>query len=385
MNKRRIRVGVLFGGRSCEHEVSVMSANSVLRAINTKRYEPVPIGITKEGEWVTMDGRQLENEAEARPGSGALVSMLPDPGRRGLVPIDDRVTQMPPHTLDVIFPLVHGTTGEDGSLQGLCELAEVPYVGTGVLGSALGMDKAVMKGLLEYHGLDVTPFRVIKRDQWRADPIAVHKACELAFPYPWFVKPANGGSSIEVSMVHDCTEFADAMEQAAGYDRKLLVEAAVTGAREIEVAVIGNDEPRASVPGEIVTANEFYDYEAKYLSDETELVVPASLPAPITERLRIYALKAFRALECVGMARVDFLLRDRDNKVFVSEINTVPGFTEMSMFPKLWEASGIPYPELIERLIQLALIRHGQTGSLKNDHVSPMTGERSVMDNWAGR
>ena len=300
MNKRRVRVGVLFGGRSCEHEVSVMSANSVLRAINTKRYEPVPIGITKEGEWVTMDARQLENEAEARPGSGALVSMLPDPGRPGLVPIDDRVTQMPPHTLDVIFPLVHGTTGEDGSLQGLCELADVPYVGTGVLGSALGMDKAVMKGLLEYHGLDVTPFRVIKRDQWRADPTAVHKACELAFPYPWFVKPANGGSSIGVSMVHDCTEFADAMEQAAGYDRKLLVEAAVTGAREIEVAVIGNDEPRASVPGEIVTANEFYDYEAKYLSDDTELVVPASLPAPITERLRIYALKAFRALGVRG-------------------------------------------------------------------------------------
>ena len=187
MNKRRLRVGLVFGGRSGEHEVSVMSAKSVLDAINTKRYEPVPIGITKAGEWITMDLRRLEQEREALPGSGVLVSMLPDPARNGLVPIDDRVTQMPPHDLDVIFPLVHGATGEDGSLQGLCELADLPYVGTGVLGSALGLDKAVMKGVLEYHGLNVTPFRVIKREHWRVDPTAVHKACELAFPYPWFV------------------------------------------------------------------------------------------------------------------------------------------------------------------------------------------------------
>ena len=384
MNQRRVRVGIVFGGRSAEHEVSVMSANSVLNAINTKRYEPVPIGITKDGEWVTMDARRLEQEREAMAGSGVLVSMLPDPGRSGLVPIDDRVTQMPPHDLDVVFPLVHGATGEDGALQGLCELAELPYVGSGVLGSALGMDKAVMKGVLEYHGLDVTPFRVIKREQWRVDPMAVHKACELAFPYPWFVKPANGGSSIGVSMVHDCTEFADAMEAAAGYDRKLIVEAAVSRAREIEVAVIGNEEPRASVPGEIVPANEFYDYDAKYLSDETELIVPAVLPAPVAERLKIYALKAFRALECAGMARVDFLLTGRDSKVYVSEINTLPGFTEKSMFPSLWEASGIPYPELIERLIQLALIRHGEQPTGFDGHPSLAGGRHPLVDDRVG-
>ena len=373
MNKRRVRVGLLFGGRSCEHEVSVMSAKSVLSAINTKRYEPVPIGITRAGEWITMDSRRLEQACEVLPGEGVLVSMLPDPERSGLVPIDDRVTQMPSHRLDVVFPMIHGSTGEDGSLQGLCELADVPYVGTGVLGSALGMDKAVMKGLLQYHGLNVTPYRVIKREQWRVDPTAMHQACELAFPYPWFVKPANGGSSIGVSKVHDCTEFTDAMEYAARYDRKLIVEAAITGAREIEVAVIGNEEPKASVPGEIVSANEFYDYDAKYLNEETQLLVPAPLSAPIAERLRVYALKTFRALECSGMVRVDFLLRDRDNKMFVSEINTVPGFTEKSMFPRLWEASGIPYPELIERLIQLAMIRHAEDRQFSGIETSVQT------------
>ena len=373
MTKRRVRVGILFGGQSGEHEVSVMSAKSVLSAINIKRYEPIPIGVTKSGEWVSVDTRRMVEGREVRLDSGVLISMLPDPSRNGLHAIDARVTQMPPHALDVIFPLIHGRTGEDGRLQGLCELADVPYVGSGVLGSALGMDKAVMKGLLEYHGLNVMPFRLIKRAEWHLDPTAVHKACELAFPYPWFVKPANGGSSLGVSKVHDCTEFAEAMELAAGYDRKLIVEAGVIDAREIEVAVIGNEEPKASVPGEIVSGNEFYDYNAKYLRDDTQLIVPASLPAPVAERLRVYALKAFRALQCAGMARVDFLVRERDNKVFVSEINTLPGFTEMSMFPRLWAASGVAYAELIERLIQLALIRHAEDAEVSILHRSQQT------------
>lgn len=376
MTGKRLRVGVLFGGRSCEHEVSLESARSVLRAMDRQRYEAVPIAITKAGEWITMDVARLETERSACAGSGAMVSMLPDPERQGLVALDEppinRATQhWLAHKLDVLFPLIHGPLGEDGTVQGLFELACVPYVGSGVLGSAVGMDKAMAKAVLAHHGLKVPPHRVVLRKKWQLDPVAVHRACELAFPYPWFVKPANLGSSVGVSKVHDGTEFTDAMELAARYDRKLIVECGIEGAREIEVSVLGNDEPEASVPGEIIPSNEFYDYESKYLDDNTDLVVPANLPAPLAERLKGFALKAFKILDCAGLARVDFLVRRSDHEVFVSEVNTLPGFTAVSMYPKLWEASGLPYASLIDRLIELALERHEDKGQNQTSYLAP--------------
>lgn len=358
MAHTKTRVGILFGGRSCEHEVSLQSARSVLGAMDAEKYDPVLVGVTKAGEWVTMDPARLGQEREAAPGSGALVSLLPDPGRAGLIPLEEEGLRAPVHGLDVVFPLIHGPLGEDGTVQGLLELAGIAYVGSGVLGSALGMDKAAMKAMLEHQGLSVAPYRVVKRTAWEADPIAVHRACEHAFAYPWFVKPANLGSSVGVSKVHDCTEFTDAMENAAAYDAKLIVERGIENAREIEVAVLGNDELEASVPGEIVPANEFYDYEAKYRSEATELIIPADLPPPVVERLRAYATRAFKAIDCAGLARVDFLVRRADFKIFLSEVNTLPGFTTVSMYPKLWQASGLPYAGLIDRLLELALERH---------------------------
>jgi D-alanine-D-alanine ligase len=262
--------------------------------------------------------------------------------------------------VDVIFPLIHGPLGEDGTVQGLFELAGIPYVGSGVLASAAGMDKVVMKMLFEKAGLPVTPYRTFLRSRWDTEHASILSECEAAFPYPWFVKPANMGSSVGVSKVHRRSEFEGAMDEAARYDRKLIVEAAVEDAREIEAAVLGNDHPRVSVPGEIIPCNEFYDYRAKYVDNASGLVIPAELPHSVFKQVQSLSLAAYSALDCAGLARVDFLVQRSDHAVFVSEINTLPGFTPISMYPKLWEASGVSYRGLISRLIELAFERHAE-------------------------
>ena len=346
----RMRVGVLFGGRSAEHEVSVQSARSVLAAI----------GVTKDGEWTVADAARLAApETTAR--DGEPVCLLPHPAPNPLVPLGAKAVASADAThVDVIIPLIHGPLGEDGTVQGLLELADVAYVGAGVLGSALGMDKVAMKAMFRHHGLPVTPYVAVARAHWRGEPERVRRECEAALELPWFVKPANMGSSVGVSKVTGVADFARAMDEAARYDRKLLVEQAVNEAREVEVAVLGNDDPIASVPGEIIPCHDFYDYEAKYVDDATRLVVPADVPGALADRLRELSLDAFRALDCAGLARVDFLVSGGNLEVFVSELNTLPGFTPVSMYPRLWEASGIPYPELIDRLIELALERHAE-------------------------
>ncbi|MGF1527506.1 MAG: D-alanine--D-alanine ligase family protein [Candidatus Competibacterales bacterium] len=348
----KLTVGVLFGGRSCEHEVSLRSARSVLAAMDPQRFTAVPIAITKAGQWRVLDQVALAGDKlPALASEGRPLALTPEPaaGKADLPP------------LDVIFPVLHGPLGEDGTVQGLLELAGIPYVGSGVAASAVGMDKAMMKALLAHAGLPVTPHRTVFRRRWRAEAPQVMAECEEAFPYPWFVKPANMGSSIGVTKVHHRGEFAAAMDTAAQYDRKLLVEAGVEDARELEVSVLGNETPRASLPGEIRPKGAFYDYRAKYLADDAELLVPAPVEETLQTDLQTLAIKAFQALDCAGLARVDFLMSRGSSEIFILEINTLPGFTSISMYPKLWEVSGVPYPELIERLILLALERHGET------------------------
>lgn len=355
MTNKRIRVGVLFGGRSAEHEVSLQSARAVMAAIDRNRFEVIPIGVTKAGEWLTLRDPLLAVDRPVQHGDGSPVAMLPTPTHRDLLPL---AKDMPGAQIDVVLPLIHGTYGEDGTVQGLFELAGIPYVGSGVLGSAVAMDKAVMKALFEHHGLPVSPYRVVARKRWQKEPDLVQTECEKTLGYPMFVKPANLGSSVGISKVHDASEFVEAMDEAARYDRKLIVEASVENVHEVEIAVLGNDQPIASVPGEIIPCNEFYDYRAKYQDDASELIIPAPLPESVIRQLQDYAVEAFRALDCAGLARIDFLVERNGYRIFLLEANTLPGFTPISMYPKLWEASGIPYSELIGRLIELALERH---------------------------
>ncbi|MEZ5591481.1 MAG: D-alanine--D-alanine ligase family protein [Gammaproteobacteria bacterium] len=358
MTKQRIRVGILFGGRSCEHEVSLRSAQSVIDAIDRSKYDIVPIGITKQGEWLRLPQPALPQERALATGDGAPVALLPRPDGSTLQSLTganaDAGTDA--GAIDVIFPLIHGTFGEDGTLQGLLELSGIPYVGSGVLGSAVAMDKAVMKALCEQAGLPVAPYRTVLRKHWQDAPERVQRDCE-SLGYPLFVKPANLGSSVGISKAHNSTEFVSAMQIAAQYDRKIVVEQGIEDAHEVEVSVLGNDTPRASVPGEIIPCNEFYDYAAKYLAQDSQLIIPAPLPEPVVAQLQRYAIQAFQALDCAGMARVDFLVRRADHRIVLLEANTLPGFTSISMYPKLWAASGLSYPDLIDRLITLALER----------------------------
>ena len=364
MAKKKLRVGVLFGGRSGEHEVSLLSAASILKAIDRKKYEVVPIGISKQGRWL-MDGAaqrllggETVQEADEALELSASAELAQPAGTlaRGL---------------DVIFPVLHGTFGEDGTIQGMMELADVAYVGSGVLGSAAGMDKDAMKKLFKAAGLPQTPHVTLLRWEWLADAAKCRRAIEKALEYPVFVKPANLGSSVGISKVHDRSELAAAMDLAASFDRKLVIEQGVGGPgakpRELEVAVLGNDCPEASVVGEIVPAKEFYDYEAKYqLSgpDESAAFIPAEISASQAKQIRTMAVAAFRACDCAGLARVDFLMeparKGTKPKIFLNEINTMPGFTSISMYPKLWQASGVGYKELIDRLIELALERFAE-------------------------
>jgi D-alanine-D-alanine ligase len=376
---KRLRIGLLFGGRSSEHEVSLMSARSVLEALDPARYEVVQIGITKEGRWLVA-GDAVTRLVERAGAGGALegevedtapVALLGDPSRGGrLLPVSGRPGPPvldPPvldRPLDVVFSLVHGRTGEDGALQGLFELAGVPYVGAGILGSALGMDKTVAKRLWLAAGLPVGEHLVTTARRWREDPTAVQGEVAGQLGFPCFVKPANSGSSIGVHKVHALEELAPALEDAARYDVKLLVESAIEG-RELECGVLGNDEPEASVVGEVVPGHEFYDYEDKYFDDVVRLVIPAELPAETAAEVRAVAVRAFRAVEAAGMARVDFFLERSSGRVLLNEINTIPGFTRMSMYPRLWEASGVPFPRLCDRLVELALERARERGALR--------------------
>lgn len=373
--KKRIRVGLLFGGRSGEHEVSLTSAASVLKALDPAKYEVVPIGITREGRWLV--GSAADKLLPAVLENGKLVTPSVDPSGPKLIPLNARA----PHSslagrgeggegcgeVDVVFPVLHGTFGEDGTVQGLLELAGIPYVGAGVLASATGMDKDIMKRLFRDAGLPVVDWILILRNEWEQDPAEVSKRIGKKFRYPLFIKPANLGSSVGITKVHNARELPAAIDLAAQYDRKILVEKAVD-AREIECSVLGNDRPEASVPGEVVPVNEFYDYEAKYLKEGSELIIPAKLRAAQAKRVRELAARAFQAIDCAGMARVDFLLDRKSGKIFVNEINTIPGFTPISMYPKLWEASGVPLSELLDRLIGLALERQREKSRTRYTH-----------------
>jgi D-alanine-D-alanine ligase len=361
----KLMVGVIFGGQSGEHEVSLVSAQGIMKAMDREKYEIIPIGITKEGRWLTS-GEPMKLLQAGGPGTAG---QIPDAqqaeaktrelvvgNRRDLVP-GTRETGFP--QVDVVFPVLHGPYGEDGTVQGLLELANIPYVGAGVLGSALGMDKIAMKAVFKSHGLPVVECLALKRKDWEWDPEAMMGLIEKELGYPCFVKPANLGSSVGVSKVHEPGELAPALSLAARYDRRMLAERAVN-AREIEVSVLGNDEPVASLPGEIVPCREFYDYIAKYIDDRSELIIPADLPPQVTRRIQELAITAFLAVDCAGMARVDFLLDKDTGELYLGELNTIPGFTPISMYPKLWEASGVSYSELIDRLIELALERHAE-------------------------
>ena len=357
--KKRLRVGVLFGGRSGEHEVSLASAASVIRGLDLDKYEPVPIGITKDGHWLVGEGaaKMLPDILK----SGRSVMLAADPTEAALVPLDRGAGAQ---RFDVMFPVMHGTFGEDGTIQGMLELAGIPYVGAGVLGSAIAMDKDVAKRLCEDAGIPVVPWVAVPRWQWEKEPAAVKAAIEQKFEYPVFVKPAALGSSVGMNKVHTAEELEPALNFAAEYGMKIMVEKAVT-AREIEVSVLGNHDPQASVPGEIVPHREFYDYTAKYLEDGTRLLIPADLKPAQVKKVRGIAVEAFRTLDLCGMARVDFFLEKTGGKILFNEANTILGFTSISMYPKMWEASGIGFRELIDKLIELALEMHREKSRTK--------------------
>jgi len=347
---KRLRVGVLFGGRSGEHEVSLSSAASIIRALDPEKYEAVPIGITKDGRWLAGSAAQRMLPEILR--TGQRVMLTADPNVAALVPMDE--SRSGALRVDVVFPAMHGTFGEDGTIQGLLELAGLPYVGAGVIGSAVGMDKDMQKRLFLQAKLPVGDFLAVLRSEWEHSRDAVLRTIRKKFRFPVFVKPATLGSSVGMTKAHNASELAAAMDLAAEFAQKIVIERAIRG-REIEVSVLGNDRPEASVPGEIVPHREFYDYTAKYLEEGTQLLIPARLSPAQVKKFQEFSIRAFRALELMGMARVDFFLERGTNRIYLNEVNTIPGFTSISMYPKLWEASGVSYKELLDRLIALAL------------------------------
>jgi D-alanine-D-alanine ligase len=367
---QKIRVGIIFGGRSVEHEVSLVSAASVINALDKENYDVVPIGITPSGKWLSSgetlrllrEKRSIDNEREQ--------ILVPDPRKQSLIVLGENGNAGMP--LDVIFPLIHGTYGEDGSIQGLLELADIPYIGAGVLGSAVGMDKVVQKELLQQAGIPVSPCVWFIFDIFKTQQKKIIAEIERKLKYPLFIKPANSGSSIGISKASGRKELLTSIEQASQLDRKILVEQGVKNAREIECSILGNDNPSASVLGEIVPSNEFYDYDAKYVDGKTTEIIPAKLPKHIAKKVQTYALAAFRALDCAGMARVDFLVDRKTNRIVLNEINTIPGFTSISMYPKLWQASGLSYSALLDKLIQLAIERHEEKKKLKTTYQPKM-------------
>lgn len=348
----KLRIGVIFGGRSAEHDISIMSAKNILSLLTQEKYQIVPIGITHEGQWLLLEDvaraiRKMEKDQKLN-----FQDLIPV---ENLSPSEKIITFLK-QNVDVVFPVLHGRYGEDGTLQGLLELADVPYIGCGVMASALAMDKAVTKKVLSANRIPVVDAFVISRKLWENSPEEMMEYIDDKIDYPCFVKPVNTGSSIGISKVHDQEELKDALTAAALHDRRMLIEKAIEG-REIEVAVLGNENPTTSVPGEIISFREFYDYEAKYTEGHAELRIPAELPARTVEKIQKMAIDAYKALDCAGMARVDFFLT-RSGKVYVNEVNTIPGFTSYSMYPKLWEHTGVDGEKLLDRLIELAVDRH---------------------------
>ncbi len=362
-NKKKRRIGLVFGGRSGEHEVSLASATSVMANVDSDKYEVVPIGITKEGAWLLgiEPARLIAAEQSVSEGGGAeettAVTLTSDPRLRRLIPLEGSQPLEENGALDIIFPVLHGTYGEDGTLQGLLEMANVPYVGCGVLGAALGMDKEKMKMVFQSVGLPSVDYLVYRRNEWERSPERIMDAIEQRLGYPCFVKPVNLGSSVGISKAHERGELEDAIHVAAQYDRKVIIERGIN-CRELECSVLGNDEPIASVVGEVIASNEFYDYNAKYLDNKSQVIIPADIPQASAEEVRRQAIAAFLALDLSGLARVDFFLEKESGRIYINEVNTMPGFTQISMYPKLWEASGLSYAQLLDRLIELAIERH---------------------------
>ena len=375
--KSKIRIGVIFGGRSGEHEVSLMSARSILSALDPDTYIVTQIGITHDGDWLVGEnvlGAMIEGDyRNLNP-----VVLMPIPTRKELYTINltgqkeilQRCTN-----LDVIFPVLHGTFGEDGTLQGLLELTDIAYVGAGVLGSSLGMDKGVFKDVMRANGVPVLDSIVVSKRDIEEDADSITRLAEALATYPLFVKPANMGSSVGITKCNSRSDLYEGLLEAACYDRRVLIERGVN-AREIEVSVLGNEEPRASVPGEIIPSREFYSYEAKYIDDSSNLIIPAPIPPELAQWVQQLAVQAYRAVDCAGMARVDFLLEKNESKrgepgeVYLNEINTIPGFTKISMYPKLWEESGLPYPALVDRLVELALERKAERNRIERRYRS---------------
>jgi D-alanine-D-alanine ligase len=351
--KKPLRVGVVFGGRSGEHEVSLRSAELILASLDPEKYDVIPIAITPEGRWLSGGAARAlaapRERVQLALTKGEPLELAPEPSQS--------------RQLDVVFPILHGTYGEDGTVQGLLDLADLPYVGAGVLGSAVGMDKDVMKRLLRDAGLPIVDFWALRSPEIES----FIRARQGELPYPVFVKPANLGSSVGISKVHNAGELRAALTLAAEFDRKIVVEQGIE-AREIEIAVLGNENPQASIPGEIIPSREFYDYTAKYVDDDSRLLIPAPLEPKRVEEARQLAVRVFETLECAGLARVDLFMEKTSGKFFVNEINTLPGFTAISMYPKLWEASGIPYADLVDRLVTLAMERHAARKSLRTKY-----------------
>lgn len=363
----KLRIGVIFGGRSGEHEISLMSARSVLSVLDPQRYEVTQIGITADGSWLTGEN-VLEAMEKSKTESLENAGLLPDPGYKGIVIFrqTERGLQVQLlQKLDVVFPVLHGTYGEDGTLQGVLEMAQIAYVGAGVLGSSVGMDKGVFQAVMLAHQIPVVKTMVILRGEIEEHIDEVIRMAEKMSPYPLFVKPANLGSSVGVSKCQSRADLLEGLMEAARYDRRILVQQGVN-AREIEVSVLGNDDPKASIPGEIIPSREFYSYEAKYVDNASELLIPAPIPEATAKRAQELAVQAFKAIDCQGMARVDFLLDQDSGELYLNELNTIPGFTSISMYPKLWEACGLPYSQLVDRLIELALERKAE--NQKTEH-----------------
>ena len=378
---KKLRVGVIYGGRSGEHEVSLASAAAVFKNLDPERYEAIPIRIEKDGRWslprrapTLISAADVIEAAKGDEPAGGLPADAPreahlvaHPGAEALLTIErhDPNPVVSGLALDVVFPVLHGPYGEDGTVQGLLELANIPYVGAGVLASAVGMDKAVMKLVFAAKGLPICDYEVVMKREWQRDERGVLQRVVNRLGFPVFVKPANLGSSVGISKAKHVAELRTGISLAAQFDRKVVVEAAVPNAREIEVAVLGNDAPDASLPGEIIPSKEFYDYEAKYLDGASRDVIPAQLPPELTAKIRALAVAAFTAVDCAGMARVDFLLDGVTGSLVLNEVNTIPGFTTISMYSKMWAASGLPYPALIDRLIELAIERHADKQQLR--------------------
>jgi D-alanine-D-alanine ligase len=364
MTENKLHVAVIFGGRSGEHEVSLMSARSVLSVLDPAKYEVTEIGITHEGVWLT--GMNVLDKFENNRTDGLLpVIVSPDPSERGIYVLEGFSGLRKWADVDVYFPVLHGTFGEDGTIQGLFELADVAYVGAGVVGSAVGMDKGVFKDVMVANNIPIVDTMVVLRAEIEKDVIAVIEKAEMVSGYPIFTKPANLGSSVGVTKCNSRSDLQEGLMEAASFDRRVLVQKGVKNPREIEVSVLGNDDPQASVPGEILPSREFYSYESKYIDGTSGLIIPAPLPAETVEQIRDYAVRAYKAIDCAGMARVDFFVEKDTNRVYLNELNTIPGFTRISMYPKLWEASGLSYTKLVDRLIELALERKAD-----RDHTS---------------